>query len=250
MVGPDGHMRRLPERSILVTCAAVAALAFPSLARAKETDKAAPPPAPTTSDLGAARADPPPVDEAPDTTQPSALEVDYAQYGVALAAEIPVEPGGICPERATVPCIIGLGGGPVLRGGYRPAGPWYFGGAYQFSKLDSNNLYRLGILQQLRGEMRYFVYTGSRVSPYVTWGLGGMVYGNEFGVETGGATALAGLGLELEITRFAVVGLNLSYQPMLFAEFVDTAGQARDTGVAHYVHLEFVIELRSELNRE
>jgi len=250
MVGPDGHMRRLPERSILVTCAAVAALAFPSLARAKETDKAAPPPAPTTSDLGAARADPPPVDEAPDTTQPSALEVDYAQYGVALAAEIPVEPGGICPERATVPCIIGLGGGPVLRGGYRPAGPWYFGGAYQFSKLDSNNLYRLGILQQLRGEMRYFVYTGSRVSPYVTWGLGGMVYGNEFGVETGGVSAFFGGGFEFEVSRAAIVGANIVYRPVLLAGYTDAAGLDRSTGIVQFLHLEFLLELRTELHRE
>ena len=98
--------------------------------------------------------------------------------------------------------------------------------------------------------MRYVVSTGTRAWPYATWGLGGMVYGNEFSVQTGGATALVGLGLELEITRFAVVGLNTSYQPMLFAEFVDTARQERDTGVAHYVHMELLIELKSELTRE
>ena len=75
-----------------------------------------------------------------DEAEPSPLEVDYIQYGVAIAAELPVETGGICPSDAVAPCIIGIGGGPVLRGGYRPSGPWYFGGAYQFSKLDSNNL--------------------------------------------------------------------------------------------------------------
>lgn len=242
-------MRRLFPRSFFFLC--IASITLSRAALGKETEPAPEePPAETTPALRSSRPAPEPLDEPPGSAQPSALEVDYAQYGVALATEIPIEPGGICPSEATAPCIIGLGGGPVLRGGYRPAGPWYLGGAYQFSKLDSNNLYRLGILQQLRGEVRYFFATGSRVSPYVSGGVGGIIYGNEFSVQTGGATLLGGLGLELEITRFAVVGLNLSYQPMLFAEFVDTAGQQRDTGVAHYVHLELVIELRSELNRE
>lgn len=245
-------MTTAPPRSSFALCM-IAALAFASEASAVETDDLAAqkqPDVPPPQTRAAASAPPDPVDEAPDEAQPSPLEVDYAQYGVALATEIPIEPGGICPDDASSPCIIGLGGGPVLRGGYRPAGPWYVGGAYQFSKLDSNNIYRLGILQQLRAEMRYVVSTGTRIWPYATWGLGGMVYGNEFSVQTGGATALAGLGLELEITRFAVVGLNTSYQPMLFAEFVDSAKQERDTGVAHYVHMELVIELKSELNRE
>ncbi|NUO53593.1 MAG: hypothetical protein HOV80_32490 [Polyangiaceae bacterium] len=243
----------MPPRLLIALCS-VAALSVAGAAVAKETDDEKERPqsdASTSASPAAARpSQEGSFDEPFDGSVPSPLEVDYAQYGVALATEIPIEPGGICPSDATVPCIIGLGGGPVLRGGYRPAVPWYIGGAYQFSKLDSNNLYRLGILQQLRAEMRYVVSTGTRAWPYATWGLGGMVYGNEFSVQTGGATALAGLGLELEITRFAVVGLNASYQPMLFAEFVDSAGQARDTGVAHYVHMELLIELKSELTRE
>lgn len=243
-------MRRRLPRTFFFLCVTSIALARP--AHGKETEPVAP--GPTTQPPGRALGSRPEVrpveDDGPGNTPPSPLEVDYAQYGVALAAEIPLLTGGVCPDESVAPCIIGLGGGPILRGGYRPAGPWYFGGAYQFSKLDSNNLYRLGILQQLRGELRYLFATGSRVSPYVSGGLGGMVYGNEFSVETGGAALLAGLGLETEITRFAVVGLDLAYNPMLFAGFIDTAGQSRDTGVAHYLHLELVIELRTELNRE
>ncbi|MBL8740534.1 MAG: hypothetical protein JNK04_05560 [Myxococcales bacterium] len=190
-----------------------------------------------------------PTDE-PEETRPSPLEVDYAQYGAALAGEVPVFPGEVCPDAAVVPCILGPGAGPVLRGGYRPSGPWYFGGAYQFAKLDSNNLYRLGIMQMLRAEGRYFIDVGSRFTPYVTWALGGVVYGNEFGVETGGAVTYLGAGVELEITRFAVVGLSFDYEPMLLAGFSDSAGQERNTGVAHFLHMELVIELRTELGRE
>lgn len=186
----------------------------------------------------------------PEEARPSPLEVDYAQYGAALAGEVPVFPGEVCPPDAVIPCILGPGAGPVLRGGYRPSGPWYIGGAYQFAKLDSNNLYRLGIMQQLRAEMRYFIDVGSRFTPYVTWAAGGVVYGNEFGVETGGAVTFAGAGVELEITRMAVVGLSFNYEPMLLAAFTDTAGQERNTGVAHFLHIELLIELRTELGRE
>jgi hypothetical protein len=176
--------------------------------------------------------------------------VDYAQYGVGIAADIVMEPGAICPESVFVPCIVGSGGGPVLRGGYRPSGPFYVGGAYQFSKLDSSNLYRLGILQELRAEMRYFLDTRARVAPFVTWGLGGVVYGNEFGVETGGVSAFFGGGFEFEVSRSAVVGANIVYRPVLLAGYTDAAGLDRSTGIVQFLHLEFLLELRTELHRE
>lgn len=201
---------------------------------------------------GAALADDPVATgaQAGEAGAPSPLQVDYAQYGVAFAGDFPFEPGPICPEDAVTPCIVGLGGGPVFRGGYRPSGPWYIGGSYEFAKLDSANLYRLGIMQQLRAEARYYVDVGSRFTPFATWAVGGVIYGNEFSAETGGLTTLAGAGVELEITRFAVVGLNVGYEPMLLVGFEDTAGQQRDTGISHFVHFELGIELRTELGRE
>lgn len=224
---------------------ALTLVSAPRAAHAKDgspepTAKSDPPPPPAAE---AARA-------SEEEERPSPLQVDYAQYGVALVGEVPVEDGALCPSDAITPCIIGPGGGPAIRGGYRPSGAWYFGGSYQFAKLDSNNLYRLGVLQTLRGEMRYYIDLGSRITPYVTWAAGGMVYGNEFGVETGGLNTFAGAGFELEITRFAVVGLNLVYEPMLFVGFEDSTGQARDTGISQFLHLELVVELRSELGRE
>jgi hypothetical protein len=182
--------------------------------------------------------------------RPSPLEVDYAQYGVGIAAEVLLESGAICPTSEVVPCIVGSGGGPVLRGGYRPSGPYYFGGAYQFSKLDSSNLYRLGILQELRAEMRYFLDTRARVSPYVTWGLGGTIYGNEFGAETGGVVGFFGGGLEFEVSRSAVVAANVLYKPILLAGYTDAAGLERQTGIVQFFHLELLMELRTELYRE
>jgi hypothetical protein len=180
---------------------------------------------------------------------PEPLEVDYAQYGVALAGRLSLGTGGLCPDGAVIPCIFGGGGGPTVRGGVRPSGPWYLGGAYEFAKLDSNNLYRLGILQQLRAEGRYYLETSTRFTPFVAFGLGGVVYGNEFSAETAGAAAHAGLGLELEISRFALLGLILAYEPMVFAGFTDTASQRRETDVAQFLSASIVFELRSELDR-
>jgi hypothetical protein len=182
--------------------------------------------------------------------EPTPLAVDYAQYGVALAGEFLLDAGPLCPDQATTPCIMESGSGPVLRGGYRPSGPWYVGGAYQFAKLESNNLLRLGILQSLYAEGRYYFDVGVLITPYVTWALGGAIYGNEFSAQTGGVMSFVGGGFEFELSRFAVIGVTASYQPVLFAAFQDTTGQERDTGFAQFAKISFVVELRSEITRE
>ncbi|WP_437679888.1 hypothetical protein [Sorangium sp. So ce131] len=196
--------------------------------------------------------EPPPVEppRVEIATRPPPLHVEYAQYGVALASEINLDPGAACPaaERFT-PCILGSGGGLTVRGGYRSPGPWYFGGAYEFTKMDSENLYRLGIFQQLRAEMRYLPDIGYRTAPYFSAGIGGVVYGNEWGVETGGALIFAGVGVELEVSRRAVIGLSCVYRPVLLAGWKDTANYERQTAIAQFVAFEFLLEVRSELGR-
>jgi hypothetical protein len=181
------------------------------------------------------------------------MHVEYAQYGVALTAEMLFSTGASCPETTTsgktIPCILGSGGGLTIRGGYRSPGPWYIGGAYEFVKMDSSNLYRLGIFQQARAEMRYMLETGYRANPYVAWGLGAVGYGNEWGIETGGGVLMLGAGVEIEVSRLAVLGVGLSYRPVLLAGWTDTAGFARKTGVAQFFALDLVLEVRSELGR-
>jgi len=178
--------------------------------------------------------------------KPPPLYVEYASYGVALTADARIHPGSLCSSSA--PCILGGGGGLALRGGFRWPGPWYLGGAYQISRMDSSNLYRLATLQQLRVEMRYMLDMGYRSVPYATWGGGAVAYGNELGAETGGVTAFAGLGVELQLSRLAVIGVATRYQPMLFAGFTDTAGYERALGLAHYATLEFQLEIRHEVS--
>ena len=222
-------------------CAATLA---PATSRAETEPGAAQPAAAQPAPAPPPPAPPP----APERVRPPPLHVEYFQYGVAIVAETNLDPGPVC-DTAGAPCILGGAGGLAIRGGYRSAGPWYIGGAYQFAKMDSSNLYRLGIFQQLRVEMRYMPDIGLRAAPYVSWGLGALAYGNEWGVETGGGLAFAGVGGEFELSRDALIGFGIVYRPMLIAGWTDTAGAVRATGVAHFLGGEFQFELRSEIGR-
>jgi len=179
--------------------------------------------------------------------RPPPLNVDYLQYGVALDFLFALKPGPVCPANAEVPCILGSGGGLAARAGYRSRGPWYVGGSYSLAKLDTNGLMRVGILQQLNGEMRYLLNLGQRTEPYATSGFGGMVFGNEWGAEALGLTTFAGLGFEVQLSRTTVVGMAATYRPILFFDWTDRAGQHRDTGLAHFWGLSVTMEAREAL---
>lgn len=190
--------------------------------------------------------------------RPPPNNVEYFQYGVAVALEKLVSGGDVCPtmngDQKATPCILGSGGGLAIRMGYRSRGPWYLGGAYQFTRMDSSNLLRLGILQQLRGEARYYLDRGNRLTPYGSLGFGAVFYGNEWKVSSGGPTLSAGLGLEFQITQSTVIGLALGYRSFLFHHWTDSTGQVRADaylgfGFAHTVGLELTLELRSPLAR-
>lgn len=185
-----------------------------------------------------------------EVVRPPPLHVEYVQYGVAIVFENDINAGAVCPSSESAPCILGGAGGLAIRGGYRSAGPWYIGGAYQFAKMDSSNLYRLGIFQQLRVEMRYLPDLGLRTAPYGSWGIGALAYGNEWGVETGGGLLFGGLGVEIELSRSALIGFGAVYRAMLVSGWTDTAGTVRATGIAQFWGAEFQFELRSEIGRK
>ena len=178
----------------------------------------------------------------------------YVQYGVAISSEAVLDAGDVCPPNASAPCILGSGVGPTVRVGYRARGPWYVGGAYEFSRQESSNLLRLAILQQLRAETRYYANTGSRMRPYGTTGLGAVLFGNEWGTETGGVTTFLGGGLEFEVSRTTVIGAGLFYRLLLLRGWTDSADQRRADrffgfGLAHIWTIEVAIEARGELSR-
>lgn len=175
------------------------------------------------------------------------LELQYVQYGVSIGAMGIIDAGVPCSQSPGEPCILGSGGGLAVRGGARTSPRWYWGGAYEFARTDSSNLYRLGIFQSLLAEVRYHPLTGYRTSPFLVARLGGCGYGSEWAVETGGGVAGIGAGFEFEVSRDALIGLSLTYRPALLAGWRDTAGIARETGLVQFWGLEFHFELRSDL---
>lgn len=187
-------------------------------------------------------------DRAPRTTE------HYLQYGVAFSAETVPYPAAICPSNATAPCILKSGVGLAVRIGYRARGPFYLGGAYEFSRQESSNLLRLAILQQLRGEARYYLREDTRFTPYLAAGAGGVLYGNEWGFDTGGVVAFLGAGFEFQVSGSTVVGAALGYRPVVFRRWTDSAGQLRADdlfgfGVAHLIAGELTFEVRNPLAR-
>ncbi len=175
---------------------------------------------------------------------PPPSQHSYVQFGVGLAAEVVAAPGPICPDVRN--CILGSGGGLVARAGWRPLDLVYLGGAYEISKQDPNQLYRLATLQQLRVEGRRYFPTGREVSPFVIAGLGSAGYGDEWAVSTWGGSATLGGGLEVELGP-AVVTVSASYRPMYLPAWSDTSGIPHDAGVAHFISVEVSIEAQDRL---
>src|SRR5688572_13537827 len=201
---------------------------------------APPPPAANQLDVRTARD----LEKAP---PPPTSAVSF-QYGVAFTANGIVAPGPIC-DNVGVPCILGPGGGIIVRGGWRSPGPLYLGIAYELTKQDPNKLYRLALLQQARAEGRYYLTTARVTDPYLAAGLGVSGYGNEWAVDTWGPSVSVGAGVEYQITRRTVVGLALTYRLLYFSRFTDTSLTNRAPGISQLYGLDLVLEQRDAMVR-
>jgi hypothetical protein len=184
-----------------------------------------------------------------ESAPPPPSHVVYFQYGVAFTSEQIISPGPIC-DNPSVPCILGPGGGIAVRAGWRGAGSFYLGGAYELTKQDPNKLYRIALLQQARAEGRYYFDTARVTQPYLAAALGVGGYGNEWKIDTWGPSGSAGLGIEYQITRQTVVGLALNLRLLYFSRFVDTARSRRDPGLAQLLGLDLVLEQRDAVFRQ
>lgn len=202
----------------------------------------------TTGVAGVARAaDAPPAASPEQVVLPPPSLHAYLQYGVGLAAEAVASAGPICSNVSN--CILGSGGGIAIRAGWRPTEHWYLGGAYEATKQDPNQLYRLGILQQMRFELRRYFPTGKETTPFVLVGAGAHGYGNEWSVDTWGPNGTIGGGLEVELggPLLPVLEVSLAYRPMYFQAWVDTSTLSHEAGVAHFVALEVSLEAKDTL---
>ena len=183
-----------------------------------------------------------------ESAPPPPSKVVYFQYGVAFATEQIVSAGPIC-DNVAIPCILGAGGGIAVRAGWRSSGPLYLGGAYELTKQDPNKLYRIALLQQARGEGRYYFMTARVTEPYAAVSVGVAGYGNEWAIDTWGPAGSIGGGVEYQITRRTVVGLAFAYRLLYFGRFRDTANTDRAPGIAQLFGLDLVLEQRDAILR-
>jgi hypothetical protein len=170
------------------------------------------------------------------------------QYGVGITGELVAAPGSMCGPAD--PCILGSGAGIAARIGLRTAGPLYFGGAYEVSKHDPSKLYRLALLQQARGEIRYAIQTKRDLEPYFAGGVGAVGYGNEWGTDTRGGVGFLGGGVSGEIAPRTLVGLQLTYRTLYFSRFEDATGVRRGGGFSQVVSVELTLEARDRVHLE
>jgi hypothetical protein len=208
------------------TCAiAAAAVAMSTFAAAAGTTT-------ETSNEEASKVPPPP-------------RLTFLQYGVAFTAEFATK-GTFCQD-SQLTCILGSGGGIVGRVGWRSAGDWYFGGAYELSKQDPTKLYRLALLQQLRFEARHYWFSGRDTQPMLVLGAGLAGYGDELAIATYGITAFIGAGVETQFQSGPVLCATLGYRPMYLQRFEDSSGSSHGPGLAHMVVIEIALEERDPL---
>jgi len=183
---------------------------------------------------------------------PPHLAQAFIQGGIAFTGEFVIAPGPICNFPGAPSCILGTGGGLALRIGRRLRGPLYLGAAYEFSKMESNQLYRLAILQQFRAEGRYYVFTGRSTEPYFGVTAGAAGYGNVWGVDTAGPLFGATVGAEFQISTYIVLGLAISYRAIFFTRFTDSADTTRPPdgigpSFSHLIGVDLILETRDPL---
>ena len=198
-------------------------------------------------------------------SEPEHLSQAFLQFGLAFTAEFVAAPGPMCSVAGASGCILGTGGGLTLRVGKRFRSPFYLGGSYEFAKMDSAQLYRVGILQQLRAEGRWYLSTRTLVQPYLGAALGIAAYGNLWAFPPLASDATVGLamglgaGIELQLSTYVVMGLSVHYRPILFAQFTDSSEgsnppaqcssdpSCHPAGVAHLIGIDLIIETRDPL---
>ncbi|MGA2449289.1 MAG: hypothetical protein ABTD50_11465 [Polyangiaceae bacterium] len=169
----------------------------------------------------------------------------FLQFGVALAAEALIAPGDLCSGPSDQ-CVLGSGAGIIARAAFRASDQLFLGGAYEVSKHDAHELYRLATLQQIRVEGRRYFPTGRDVVPFLLLGAGVAAYGNELAIETLGPTATVGAGLEIQLGGPVLV-CSIAYRPTLFQAWTDPSMPRHDAGVAHFLSVEIGLEAQDRM---
>jgi hypothetical protein len=170
-----------------------------------------------------------------------ATERNFLQASAGLVGEFVVHAGGLC--EGTSSCILGSGAGVVARAGWRNTSPFFLGAAYELTRHDADNLYRLATLQHIRGEVRYIMDSQMQTRPFLVAGVGILAYGNEWGVDSQGAALSLGIGMESELGPSTLASTCLSYRTAYFTPFQVATVGVLPGSVAHFLSLEFTLDV-------
>lgn len=136
---------------------------------------------------------------------------------IYLGVGVPLEAKTLCPNGSE--CVFSGAGNVGAQIERRwPSGP-AVGLSYELGFVNSNAVYELGLLQELRGQARYYFLPRSLLHPFIGGGVGAVVFGDTFRIATAGVSATAFVGVELEMTELLSVFVTLPVRAVRFGAF-------------------------------
>jgi hypothetical protein len=142
---------------------------------------------------------------------PDPIALDPVLSGsVYTGLVFPVERSALCPGESD--CVFLPGGAVGLFVERRwPSGP-ALGLGYEVWFVDSSGVYELGIMQELRAQVRYSFLQSSNFHPFIGLGIGALIFGDTLKIATAGVAIDLLLGLELELTEVIGVYIGLPWR--------------------------------------
>jgi hypothetical protein len=174
---------------------------------------------------------------------PDPIALDPVLSGsVYTGLVFPVSTTPLCPGESD--CVLLPGG---LVGVYVerrwPSGP-ALGLGYEVWFVDSSGVYELGIMQELRAQVRYSFLQSSIVHPFVGLGIGALIFGDTLKIATAGVALDLLIGVELELTEIIGVYVGLPWRFFRTTAFTtprDRVRRADDPGIN--IATSFIISL-------
>ena len=129
---------------------------------------------------------------------------------VHIVAVSPISRDPLCPAGSDpmmeAGCVFSGGGGVGLSLERRwPRGLSIMLG-YEAWFLDSNAVYELAVMQEVRAMVRYLFFDRAAMHPFLGFGLGAMLFGDTLSIAAVGGAVDIAIGVEIELTEtFALV---------------------------------------------
>ncbi len=151
---------------------------------------------------------------------PGDLEPTIAT-GVSTRVLSPIANDSLCPPDTE--CVLGQGFGFGVSLERRWASGPSVGFRYDAWFVDAATVYELGVLQALQAYGRYAFVSGDALQPYFFVGIGGVLFGDSFGVSTVGLIGELGPGIEIELSPTTSLTCSVPTSLIIMSEFQSAA---------------------------